>query len=47
MLKRLKDWLIKRLGGYSKEEYNDWSRIPIVMNMAIRVSGKLVVMEER
>ena len=108
MLKRLKDWLIKRLGGYTKEEYNDWSRIPIVkplireerfravdlraertvyleelrvlgqqeaelrtrqkiaeelaglalpyivweqtenrMNMAIRVSGKLVVMEER
>ena len=30
MLKRLKDWLIKRLGGYTKEEYNDWSRIPIV-----------------
>lgn len=107
-MKRLKDWLIKRLGGYTKEEYNDWSRIPVAkplivekrfgtvdlraecivyheeltvlgqqeaelrtrrkiaeelaglalpyivweqvenrMNMAIRVSGKLVVMEER
>ena len=29
MLERLKNWLIKRLGGYTKEEYNDWSRIPI------------------
>lgn len=108
MWKRFKTWLIKRLGGYTKEEYDDWSRIPIVkplivekrfgtvnlhaertvyleelrvlgqqeaelrtrqkiakelaglalpyivweqtenrMNMAIRVSGKLVVMEER
>lgn len=38
MLKRLKDWLIKRLGGYTKEEYNDWSRIPIV---------KLLIVEKR
>lgn len=30
MWKRFKTWLIKRLGGYTKEEYDDWSRIPIV-----------------
>ena len=30
MWKRFKAWLIKRLGGYTKEEYDDWSRIPIV-----------------
>lgn len=36
MLKRLKDWLIKRLGGYTKEEYNDWSRIPIVKPPIVR-----------
>ena len=36
MLKRLKDWLIKRLGGYTKEEYDDWSRIPIVKPPIIR-----------
>ena len=29
MLERLKNWLIKRLGGYTKEEYDDWSRVPI------------------
>ena len=29
MWKRFKTWLIKRLGGYTKEEYDDWSRIPI------------------
>lgn len=30
MWKRFKNWLIKRLGGYTKAEYDDWSRIPIV-----------------
>lgn len=30
MWKRFKNWLIKRLGGYTKVEYDDWSRIPIV-----------------
>ncbi|MBQ3557843.1 MAG: hypothetical protein IJA11_08640 [Oscillospiraceae bacterium] len=29
MLKRFKAWLIKRLGGYTQEEYDDWRRIPI------------------
>ena len=30
MLERLKNWLIKRLGGYTKEEYDDQSRFPIM-----------------
>ena len=29
MWKRICDWLIKRLGGYTKAEYDDWSRIPV------------------
>lgn len=36
MWKRFKDWLIKHLGGYTKEEYNDWSRIPIVKPPIVR-----------
>lgn len=29
MWKRFKNWLIKRLGGYTKAEYDDWSRFHI------------------
>ena len=29
MLKKFKDWLIKKLGGYTKAEYDDFSRIPV------------------
>lgn len=36
MWKRFKAWLIKRLGGYTKEEYDDWSRIPIVRPAIVR-----------
>lgn len=29
MLKKFKDWLIKKLGGFTKAEYDDWSRLPV------------------
>lgn len=29
MWKRLKNWLIKKLGGYTKAEYDDCSRLPV------------------
>lgn len=35
MWERFKAWLIKRLGGYTKEEYDDWSRIPIAKTLIV------------
>lgn len=29
MLKKFKDWLIKKLGGFTKAEYDDWTRVPV------------------
>ena len=35
-MQKIKHWLVKRLGGYTREEYDDWSRIPIVKPPIIR-----------
>ena len=37
---KFKNWLIKKLGGYTKAEYEDWSRVPIPKPVPMDITAR-------